>query len=81
MIDLDKLQLFGGKITVKPSDNIFYELGNNTYDFKDLLSELIDNSIAARRLDEMIDAGLVEVRKEVVDGSIMNLYRLKDEQN
>ncbi|HUX47609.1 MAG TPA: ATP-binding protein [Dehalococcoidia bacterium] len=51
MIDLDQLQLFGGKITVKPSDNIFYELGNNTYDFKDLLSELIDNSIAARRLD------------------------------
>lgn len=54
MIDLDQLQLFGGKITVKPSDNIFYELGNNTYDFKDLLSELIDNSIAARRPDERL---------------------------
>jgi hypothetical protein len=36
------------KITVLPSNNIFSELGNNTYDFKDLLSELIDNSIAAR---------------------------------
>lgn len=33
---------------VNPSDNIFHELGNNTYDYKDLLSELIDNSIAAR---------------------------------
>ncbi len=36
------------KINVTPSDNIFSELGNNTYDYKDLLSELIDNSISAR---------------------------------
>lgn len=32
---------------VFPSDNIFRELGNNTYTYKDLLSEFIDNSIAA----------------------------------
>jgi hypothetical protein len=36
------------KINVLPSDNIFHELGHNTYDYKDLLSELIDNSLAAR---------------------------------
>lgn len=36
------------KITVEPSNNIFQELGQNTYDYKDLLSELIDNSLAAR---------------------------------
>ncbi|MFZ0590224.1 MAG: ATP-binding protein [Bryobacteraceae bacterium] len=36
------------KITVLPSDNICQELGQNTYDYKDLLSELIDNSLAAR---------------------------------
>lgn len=36
------------KINVVPSDNIFQELGQNTYDYKDLLSELIDNSLAAR---------------------------------
>jgi sensor histidine kinase regulating citrate/malate metabolism len=36
------------KINVFPSDNIFQELGQNTYDYKDLLSELIDNSLAAR---------------------------------
>jgi hypothetical protein len=36
------------KINVLPSDNIFHELGQNTYDYKDLLSELIDNSLAAR---------------------------------
>ena len=42
------------KITVTPSDKIFSELGNNTYDFKDLLSELIDNSIAARVAGELL---------------------------
>jgi hypothetical protein len=36
------------RINVLPSDNIFEELGHNTYDYKDLLSELIDNSLAAR---------------------------------
>jgi len=36
------------KINVLPSNNIFEELGHNTYDYKDLLSELIDNSLAAR---------------------------------
>ena len=44
----------GEEIRVEPSDNIFAELGNNTYDYKDLLSELIDNSIAARIDDRFL---------------------------
>ena len=40
--------IVGEPIKVEPSNNIFSELGNNTYDYKDLLSELIDNSLAAR---------------------------------
>lgn len=49
MIDLSKLDSSHQKIRVDPSDNIFIELGYNTYDYKDLLSELIDNSFAAMR--------------------------------
>ena len=44
----------GEPIAVDPSDNIFSELGNNTYDYKDLISELIDNSIAARSDDNFL---------------------------
>ena len=51
MIKIDQLKLSDEKIIVEPSNNIFRELGNNTYDLKDLISELIDNSIAARRPD------------------------------
>jgi hypothetical protein len=39
---------------VEPSNRLFEELGNNTYDFRDLLSELIDNSIAARYSDRLL---------------------------
>lgn len=48
MIDISKATPSQSKAQVVPSDNIFSELGNNTYDFKDLLSELIDNCIAQR---------------------------------
>lgn len=48
MIDLDVAHDVGKPIQVDPSDQLFSELGNNTYDYKDLLSELIDNSLAAR---------------------------------
>ena len=44
----------GTPFEVVASDNIFIELGNSTYDYRDLLSELIDNSIAARADDEHI---------------------------
>ena len=55
MIDVENLQSVQETIHVEPSDKIFEELGNNTYDFKDLISELIDNSIAARRSDRMLN--------------------------
>lgn len=48
MIDLTKLKECSMVTTVPQSDNIFTELGKNTYDYKDLLSELIDNTIAAQ---------------------------------
>ncbi|WP_419237874.1 ATP-binding protein [Photobacterium leiognathi subsp. mandapamensis] len=35
-------------IRVEPSNNIFEELGNNTYEYRELLSELIDNAIASK---------------------------------
>ncbi|MCR3758920.1 ATP-binding protein [Clostridium felsineum] len=55
-------------ILVKPSDNIFRELGNNTYDFNDLVSEFIDNSIAAsidgQVLVVYIEIGLSKEKEE-----------------
>lgn len=54
MIDLDAPHDVGNPVQVDPSDQLFSELGNNTYDYKDLLSELIDNSLAARRKDELL---------------------------
>ncbi len=54
MINLSKLVKCPSKTKVLPSDHIFEELGKNTYDYKDLISELIDNSIAARRNDRML---------------------------
>lgn len=41
-------------VDVPASNSIFKELGNNTYDFVDLISELIDNSIAAMVPDELL---------------------------
>ena len=45
----------GDEIRVEPSDSIFAELGHNTYDLKDLLSELIDNSLAARNESKLLN--------------------------
>ena len=58
MIDPSALGDAQHTIQVQPSDQIFVELGNNTYDFKDLVSELIDNAIAARRPDRMLTLSL-----------------------
>lgn len=53
-------------INVQPSNNIFNELGNNIYDYKDLLSELIDNSIAARVSNELLSVKIdVEVDRNM----------------
>jgi|GEM_PF-1339212 len=43
------------KIKVEPSNNIFKELGNNNYNFVELLSELIDNSLAARLEEKLLN--------------------------
>jgi Histidine kinase-, DNA gyrase B-, and HSP90-like ATPase len=53
------------KITIEPSNNIFNELGNNTLDYVGLLSELIDNCIAARDLDKQLIVNI----DIVVDGN------------
>lgn len=58
MIDLDVAHPEGDPIHVEPSNHLFAELGNNTYDFKDLLSELIDNSVAARVDDQLLHVTL-----------------------
>lgn len=59
MVNLDSISLSNEKTFVVPSDNLFKELGNNTYDLVDLLSELIDNSIAARYDDKKLNVKLV----------------------
>lgn len=46
-------------INIEPSDNLFRELGNNTYDFVDLISEFIDNSIAARIKEKILHVKIV----------------------
>jgi hypothetical protein len=54
------------RITVQASNNIFDELGNNTYDYKDLLSELVDNSIAARIPGQLLNVRIdIEVDHEM----------------
>lgn len=47
------------KITVNPSSNLFNELGNNTYEYVDLLSELIDNAIAAKYEGKLLEIKIV----------------------
>lgn len=55
MLDTDNIEYADiPNIKVDPSDKIFNELGKNTYNYIDLISELIDNSIAARFQDEKI---------------------------
>jgi len=58
MIDVTKMAKAAEHIDVVPSNNIWSELGNNTYDFLDLISELIDNSIAARWPDKRLSVKL-----------------------
>ena len=55
MLNLDgTIRGVGELINVKASNNIFAELGNTTYNYQDLLSELIDNSLAARIDDQFL---------------------------
>ena len=55
MINLSNLTKADSVTTVTPSNRIFQELGNNTYDYKDVISELIDNSIAKRLNDRILE--------------------------
>lgn len=55
MIDISTATKIQTTIEVIPSDALFDELGKNSYDYKDLLSELIDNSIAAREKTELLN--------------------------
>lgn len=48
MIDITTARATSRPVSVDPSDRIFEELGRNTYSYRDLLSELIDNCVAAR---------------------------------
>ena len=59
MLDVTQFTQSNSIISVQASDNIFRELGNNTYDFKDLISELIDNSIAAKTNDKQLNVKIV----------------------
>ncbi len=58
MIDLNSLDRAPQMTVVTPSDSIFRELGKNTYDYQDLISELIDNAIAARRADRILEVSI-----------------------
>jgi hypothetical protein len=54
MINIEDVTLSDSSTSVEPNDNLWAELGNNTYDTKDILSELIDNSLAARIPNELV---------------------------
>ena len=58
LIKVENFKISASKTTVNPSNNIFKELGNNTYDYKDLLSELIDNSVAQRIQGKQLDINI-----------------------
>ncbi len=48
MIDVANAKPSNFTIKIPPSNNIWSALGNNTYDFVDLISELVDNAVAAK---------------------------------
>ncbi|MHB8142802.1 MAG: ATP-binding protein [Thermoleophilia bacterium] len=50
MINIEELEP-APSILVEASNNIFEQLGNNTYNYHEVLAELIDNSIAAKSSD------------------------------
>lgn len=59
MLDLNTLSESKEVTIVEPSNNIFDRLGNNTYDYKDVISELVDNSISARRKEEILRVDVI----------------------
>lgn len=60
MIDLTKATSSASPINVEPSNQLYRELGNNTYDCLDAISELIDNAVAKR-----VEGELLQVEIEI----------------
>jgi len=75
MIDTSSLGKSSGVTKVEASDKIFIELGKNTYDYKDLVSELIDNAIAARGRDRLLE---VSIQIHVDDTNKPVLFVIRD---
>jgi hypothetical protein len=75
MIDIADLKETPENTNVIPSNNIFKELGKNTYDFKDLVSELIDNCIAARQESQCLR---VHIEIHVDDNNNPKIFLIKD---
>ncbi|WP_170960191.1 ATP-binding protein [Priestia megaterium] len=56
MLDIAKFSSTDSfEIVVEPEKNLFKELGNNSYSFLDVMSELIDNSIAAAHKGDLLE--------------------------
>jgi len=75
MIDVSNLTRPTENADVVPSDNIFKELGKNTYDLKDLISELIDNSVAAKQNDVLLK---VDIKLYVDEDNNPTKFIIKD---
>lgn len=85
MIDVSKAKPATTDFEVIASDRIYEELGNNTYSFVDVISELIDNSLAARidgeklhivitiGLADQIDKTYLEIRDDASGISLSDL--------
>ena len=71
------LDLQGSLITVEASDSLFEEVGKNSYTFEDLLSELIDNSIAGRYDDRAVQIDITVAIS--MDNPERNYIRVKDD--
>ena len=78
MIDLSKLEKSPETTKVEASNNIFSELGKNTYSYLDVISELIDNSIAARRTDMILE---VTIKLYFNQKNKVRLFSITDNAN
>ena len=78
MIDLSKLEKSPETTKVEASNNIFSELGKNTYSYLDVISELIDNSISARRTDMILE---VTIKLYFNQKNKVRLFSITDNAN
>lgn len=75
MIKLNELKKSNFTADVLPSNNLFKELGNNTYSSKDLYSELIDNSVANGKPNRSVD---VKIEMIEDDKNLVQELRITD---